>query len=362
MTAAGYNPIHVDHGDAVTVIERAWLDAENASLVPSPRLKEFIERVMRAQRAKGFRYALITGILAKNVNPAVHPRALQAQSSLKGAYDARSLCHKVVVSFEKTRGNLFGLSNEPFVSKALRHPEHDKDNPQLRNKKAARDLHEALELVRTASNEEAYSALVHILRLGKANAATMKSAEVASEHNLAMCEEFVRRFLQRAEGGARLVALWGAFLSLGNPETEVSVYGPNQSDEYSGTLGDVEVFLNGVLVSASECKHRPLNKDDVEHGLRKNVVGAEYVFVIAAGLQSGQEDAIRKRIASAAQALDVSLVEAQKDFPTLLKFLGAHRRKKLGSCVVDLLREMKEFQPANEAALLWNELLKEQSV
>lgn len=255
MTASGYNETHVDHRDAVSVIERAWLDVENESLLPSPGLKELIERVMRAQGAKGFRYALITGILAKNVNPAVHPRALQAQSALPGAYDARSLCHRVVVSFEKTRGNLFGLSNEPFVSKALRHPEHDKDNPQLRNKRAARDLHEALELVRTAGNEEVYSALVYTLRLGKANAATMRPAEVASEHNLKMCEEFVERFLQRAEGGARLVALWGAFLSLGNEETEVKVYGPNQSDEYSGTLGDVDLSF-GERMQAPRSKHR----------------------------------------------------------------------------------------------------------
>lgn len=84
--------------------------------------------------------------------------------------------------------------------------------------------------------------------------------------------------------------------------------------------------------------------------------------MIAAGLQAGQENAIRERITKAARTIDVSLVEAQKDFPTLLKFLGANRRKKLGPCIVYLLREMKEFQPANEAALLWNELLKEQSV
>jgi hypothetical protein len=48
-----------------------------------------------------FRYILLTGILAKNVDPSIHTRALQVKAPLDGAYDARSLCHKVVVPFER---------------------------------------------------------------------------------------------------------------------------------------------------------------------------------------------------------------------------------------------------------------------
>jgi len=107
------------------------------------------------------------------------------------------------------------------------------------------------------------------------------------------------------------VALWVAMLQLSDEDSEVKAYNPNQSDAFAGTIGDVEVFIEGDLVSASECKHRPINLEDVEHGLRKNTSGAEYIFVIAAGFETQQEENIRKKIAQAGELGDISLVEAQ---------------------------------------------------
>jgi hypothetical protein len=349
----------VDHRDAEEVLERAWEDIPSAQNQLPPRLKQKIEALMAATAgAKGFKYLLVTGILAKAVNPEVHPRAIQAGSNLQGAYDARSLCHKVVVRFEKTKGNLFGLSNEPFVNKALRHPEHDKANPQLRNKKMATMLHDALELVRTAREDEVYAALVHVLRLGKSSADTTKVTAVAGEDDLAVSIRFIHEFLRMANGGAGLVAVWAAMIQLTDDDAEVRAYNPNQSDEYSGTIGDVEVFVDDLLISATECKHRPINLDDVEHGLRKNIGGAEYIFVIADGFHGTQEKAIRDRIAQAGKVGDVSLVEAQHEFPTILKVMGPHRRKRLGSAVAEILQAMREFGAAEGASTLWNGLLK----
>lgn len=307
--------------------------------------------------AKSFKYLLVTGVLAKAVQPNVHPRAIQVGSSLPGAYDARSLCHKVIVPFEKTRGNLFGMSDEPFVNKPLRHPEHDKSNPQLRNGKISAIMHDSLEMVRVVPEGEVYAALVHILRLGKQRADLTKAVSMAGEQDLAVSTKFVSEFLGRADGGARLVALWAAMLRLSDEESDVRAHNPNQSDEYSGTIGDVEVFMEGELLSASECKHRPISLDDIEHGLAKNKVGAEYIFVIAAGFQENQETAVRNRIVEAASQADVSLIEAEHDFVTMLKMMGPHRRKRLGSTVASVLKEMREFNCADEAGTIWNKLL-----
>ena len=350
----------VDYHDATRILEQAWIDIGNPSLVPSSGLKDKIETIMgTASGAKGFKYLLVTGTLAKTVEPDVHPRSIQAGSSLPGAYDARSLCHKVVVPFEKSKGNLFGLSNEPFVGKSLRRPEHDKDNTQLKNKKISIFLHDALELVRVAPESETYAALVHILRLGKKRSELTTVAPSAGEHDFAICSEFVQRFLLRASGGARLVALWGAMLQLSDEDSDVRAYNPNQSDEFSGTIGDVEVFIEGELVSASECKHRPINLEDVEHGLRKNTFGVEYVFVVASGFESHQEAKIRTKIEEAGRVGDVLLVEAQSEFVTMLKMLGPHRRRQLGSTVAALLRKMREFETAEDAVALWTQLLEE---
>jgi len=94
----------VDHDRALGALNRAWSDRHSKDRPPA-RMQQLIEQVLAATDIT-FKYILITGYLAKYVNPSVHARALQVGSKLNGAYDARSLCHKVVVGYEKTKGNL----------------------------------------------------------------------------------------------------------------------------------------------------------------------------------------------------------------------------------------------------------------
>ena len=115
--------VNVDLGAAKAALDKAWAEVSSNSRPPAA-MAQLIEKVLRASDVT-FKYILVTGYLAKCVSPSAHARAIQVGSKLTGAYDARSLCHKVVVGFEKSKGNLFGLSNEPFVSKPARHPEHD---------------------------------------------------------------------------------------------------------------------------------------------------------------------------------------------------------------------------------------------
>ena len=73
-----------------------------------------------------YKYILINGLLAKATNKKINPITLQSSSSLTGAYDARSLCHKVIVPFEKEKlKKKLGGSNEPFVNKPARYMELD---------------------------------------------------------------------------------------------------------------------------------------------------------------------------------------------------------------------------------------------
>ena len=64
---------------------------------------------------------LITALLAKTTNNKVDPIAIQAKADMDGAFDARSLCHKVLVPFEKQfLNNALGGSNEPYLNKPAR--------------------------------------------------------------------------------------------------------------------------------------------------------------------------------------------------------------------------------------------------
>jgi hypothetical protein len=346
----------VEHDKALDALNRAWSDRKSKDR-PPPRMQQLIEQVLGATDVT-FKYILVTGYLAKYVNPSVHSRALQVSSKLSEAYDARSLCHKVVVGFEKTKGNLFGLSNEPFVNKPARHPQHDGGNPQLRNRIMAQKLHDALEIANSAKPEDVYRGLVHILRVGAQHATDQEVASVKARVNLLAVVKFIEEFLRETDGGSRLVGIWGAILTLISEGGKVTVAPPNVADEFGGTAGDVQVYYTDTLVAASECKHRPLNLDDVKHGIRKALDKEvpEYHFVIAAGLAAGQEKQIREELEVHSTEVDLLLVDIWRAKTLLAGILNPIRRARFGQVVVELLRAMRKFDSANKAAELWNKI------
>jgi hypothetical protein len=152
-------PTSVNLETAARVLANAWKGVEDSSIQAPTESLPLLETIIHADDVT-FKYILVTGLLGKATQGDIHPRALQTSSRLRKSYDARSLCHKVVVPFEKsTRSNLWGLSNEPFVNKPARHPEHSKDNPQLRNKALAEQLHDVLDIAIAAGRERHFECL-----------------------------------------------------------------------------------------------------------------------------------------------------------------------------------------------------------
>lgn len=346
----------VSHEEALNILRHAWDEIESKKRPPA-RMQQLIEQILASNEIT-FKYILVTGYLAKVVNKSINARALQVKSKLKGAYDARSLCHKVVVGFEKTKGNLFGLSNEPFVNKPARHPEHDGKNSQLRNKVIAQKLHEALEMANSRKPTDNYNGLIHILRIGHQHAVDYKVAKVAVKTNLVKVTKFITDFLSEADGGSRLVSIWGAIMALISENGNIVVNSPNASDKFGKIAGDVQMYYNGVLLAASECKHRPLNLDDVKHGIKKakDKGVPEYHFIIAAGLERGQEQNIITEINLNSSEIDILLVDIWQYYSLLAGILNPIRRAVFGEKVVELLRLMRKFDSANEAAELWNKI------
>src|SRR5690349_18380445 len=70
---------------------------------------------------KTYKYILVNGLLAKATKVTINALSLQAGAPIDGAYDARSLCHDVLVPFERDfLENSLGGSNEPFLNKPAR--------------------------------------------------------------------------------------------------------------------------------------------------------------------------------------------------------------------------------------------------
>lgn len=348
--------VSVNHADARKILNSAWERVDDGSIVAPSKIVTLLENLILASDVT-FKYILVTGLLGKCTNKAVHPRALQVNSDLEHSYDARSLCHDVIVSFEKTKGDLLGLSNEPFLNKPARHPEHYESNNQLRNKALSADLHNALEYAHTARPEKVFAMLVHVLRLGKRRATSQITASITVDTNYRKVISFVDSFLQESDGGVRLVAVVGAFITLLNNGLEVKVYPPNFSDKFAKTAGDIEIHHDEKLLSAYECKHRPTNLDDIRHGIKKAKDKGvfEYCFVIGSGYSAGEEESIKSEILTT-KDLDVLLIDINTLSADWVSALNPIRRSKFGDVVANLLRQMKRSEVANKSAELWNSL------
>jgi hypothetical protein len=350
--------ISVDHEVARTQLRLAWSLVDDAS-VSAPGEIEAQMRFLVNSGNVTFRYILVTGLLGKLSQSRVHPRALQTSSRLKHSYDARSLCHEVVVTFEKEHGNLWGLSNEPFVNKPARHPQHDQANRQLRDKPAAKALHEILEFAHKAPPESVLAMLVQALRYGKERAAARIEAVQEAQTTYRRVVDFANAFLADSDGGTRLAAVVGAFVRLLNSDSVVKVHPPNFSDKFAKTLGDVEILHAKKVVSAIECKHRPLNADDVRHGVRKGREGgvSEYFFVTAAGIAVLQESEISIALADGRKHIDVHHFDIAPLVEWWTAALNPVRRGRFGAVVAEILRDdMRRAEVADRAALLWNDL------
>lgn len=60
-----------------------------------------------------YRYVLPTQLLAKVTDPQLDCRCVQATRGGQGAFDARSLCQKVIVPFDRANESVLGGSGEP---------------------------------------------------------------------------------------------------------------------------------------------------------------------------------------------------------------------------------------------------------
>lgn len=120
--------VTVDRKRAKAIFMEACDEArEHLSHTSHDRTTEEMLRIIGHPRIT-LRYILLTAILAKATNANVNSLSLQAKDAAPGAYDARSLCHKVIVhTMKSTRSLAFldkflGGSKEPFLNQPARCP------------------------------------------------------------------------------------------------------------------------------------------------------------------------------------------------------------------------------------------------
>ncbi|MCY9111217.1 restriction endonuclease, SacI family [Bacillus atrophaeus] len=271
MTIKGLN-----FSEAKKVINSAYSIASKYDFIPKSKYKNDIYTVLNENHLT-YKYILVNALLAKASFPEINPLCLQKQSKLKGAYDARSLCHQILVPFEKEK--LFGAlgsSNEPFLNKPARVPELSPTNP-VRKGRDSRILELLCILLpnittREIAFEALTDALYYALQLVKDKEEMIGSLTI-NIPSFFEIEEFIHELLSKSFGGESLALAIGSLMEVFTDSlegtTRVEVHVVNQSGASSKEISDIDVYLNNEILYAIEAKDKDYEPKDVFHAVQK---------------------------------------------------------------------------------------------
>ena len=273
--------VKVDKSEAREVLYRAY---DIALKHPESRCSHeaFIDFVLDNTHLT-YKYVLVNALLAKATNASIKPLCLQKKSVLPGAYDARTICHKVLVQFEKEElGKALGGSNEPFLNKPARFTDLDKSNAVRagRDKEILDSLCDNLPNITNSGDafECLVYALVKLLKVKDQKAALTDfslSAESADQ-SAAKLYGFLSKLLeQNCEGEILTLVVAGLFEQFmrGYEDYSVEVHPVNESGASSKEISDLDIYLNGVLYVSNELKDKDFTDHDLSHAADK-VIGA----------------------------------------------------------------------------------------
>ncbi len=271
--------LKIDHSTAERVLKEATekVKSQRPYKTESP-LSDSIGKVISGTHLT-FRYILLTGLLAKAVEPKINPLCLQAGAPLKGAYDARSLCHKVIVPNEQSllSGKLGG-SNEPFLNKPARFTHLSVENAVRKGS----DL-ETLKLVisilgNAVLKKEAVSALqdciFHILQRQERAIVGTSERALSSADNSCAIKNILDIFLSKSYEGETSVIVVGTLLKMlyaADAEVAVKTHPTNEAGSSSKEVCDIDIVSQDKTLMGAEVKDKNYSQHDIAHAVNKAV-------------------------------------------------------------------------------------------
>ncbi len=267
----------IDTKEALTVLETAY---KNRAAVQD----EFGAKIrwIILGSHKTYRYVLVNALLAKATNPLIDPLCLQVntESNYDKAFDARSLCHKVLVPFErKYLSDALGGSNEPFLNKPARFVSLNPTNAVRRgNDKDTLDtlieILSDLNADTTTDRAKMYlaSAMVDIEERGanQEKLYRVNPIEDATTQCVLDCISDLSTKSQEGEICPLIVAsLENAYFERMGMKCIAIPHKVNESGASSNEIGDIDIFKDGKIISSIEVKDKDFTQEDVEHAIKK---------------------------------------------------------------------------------------------
>lgn len=251
-----------------TVLHNIW--GKSTSQPTLDGRADLMHFILLKSTHKTYKYILINGLLgaAAQWN---NPLVLQAQSSLERPWDARTVCHKVLVPFEREHmeGRL-GNSNEPFLNKPARFPELSLDNA-VRRGRDKEVLVSMIGLFNSISSKEDAEhllwAALHFVRQMPA-----QKVDFVFDKDVADFPSRLQKMLHLNIEGEVLTYCSGLILwsQLDKEKFIFSMHPSNQSGASSKEVADIDIFAkSGDLFACFEIKDKDFSSYDFEHARNK---------------------------------------------------------------------------------------------
>lgn len=256
-------------------------------------VREAVVTVINCRRLT-YRYMLFVGLLVAVTDKKYHPRCLQmkAKDELaavgREAFDARSLCKKVVVPFEKLilKGKLGG-SGDPYVSNPARLPMVSPGN----DVKGAYDrqllglLYDVLEFANGAGDAVRKKLFAHayaqVLKR-QANEKSLLECDVAETTGIDS-DAFFDFLEAHTQGVSAVVVLATFFRQYYGKGTKVVVHPINESGASPKEVGDIDLKFKDGKSYAVEVKDKPYGDVDVNHACEKALKAGVRKVIFAFG-------------------------------------------------------------------------------
>jgi len=274
--------LDVNKNAAQALLLRALTNPEEST----DEIGKIISDVLRGTH-KTYKYMLFTAILAKATNENVDILSIQAKDKSQGAYDARSLCHKVVVPFEREHlPHSLGDSNEPYLNKPARFERISLDNAVRdgNDYKTLNSLVETLPKIQSADAAFRYlsSAIYTLKQINEAYEKKFSVEEISeSNNNTQAILDFIDRSTEKACEGETCPLIVSCLEALCFPSHIVVAHNVNECGASSKEVGDIDIYQrpfaiagkrrdNGLmLIAAIEVKDKDFSEQDVQHAVSK---------------------------------------------------------------------------------------------
>lgn len=263
----------VDLKSASLILDRALTKAKFVN----DEIGNLISSVLHDNH-KTYKYVLVTALLAKSTNEDIDALSLQKGDGNNGRYDARSLCHKVIVPFETIKlPGCLGSSNEPFLNKPARFEYISLENAVRsgHDKEILGNVISILSKVKTSA--VAYKYLCSsVFNLKEISASYVSKFSIGD--NLIDTSEFSQLVLDyvykitdhSSEGEiCPLVVSQLEQMYLGK-DFNVEPHKVNQCGASSKEVGDIDIYnKRGQLIYSIEVKDKDFTVQDVLHAIKK---------------------------------------------------------------------------------------------